>query len=184
MDSGGGLAPTFLLAGKTEDMPEIDLDKIGDVIERVVRSEGLELVGWELKGEGNSMLRITIDSDEGVTHEHCVAVNNQVGTILDVEDLVPNKYTLEITSPGLGRNLADRAAFDRHRGEVARVRAAEPIDGRSSFKGRIERVTPTGVTILDRHGRQHEIAYDQILAANVVQAPPRSIRRPETGGEQ
>ena len=166
-------------------MPEIDLEKIGDVIERVVDSEGLELVGWQLKGEGpKSMLRITIDSDEGVTHQHCVAVNNQVGTILDVEDLVPNSYTLEITSPGLGRNLADRAAFDRHRGEVARVRAAQPIDGRSSFKGRIERVTPTGVTILDRHGREHEIAYTQILAANVVQAPPRSTRRPETGGEQ
>ena len=166
-------------------MPEIDYEQIGDVIERVVRSEALELVGWELKGEGpKSMLRITIDSDEGVTHQHCVAVNNQVGTILDVEDLVPNSYTLEITSPGLGRNLADRAAFDRHRGEVARIRAAEPIDGRSSFKGRIERVTPTGVTLADRHGQEHEILYSQILAANVVQAPPRSTRRPESGGEQ
>jgi hypothetical protein len=45
-------------------------------------------------------------------------------------------------------------------------------------------VTPTGVTLADRHGQEHEISYNQILAANVVQAPPRSTRRPETGGEQ
>ena len=166
-------------------MPEIDFEKLGDVIERVVRSEALELVGWELKGEGpKSMLRVTIDSDEGVTHQHCVAVTREVGTILDVEDLIPSAYTLEVTSPGLGRNLADRAAFDRHKGEVARIRATEPIDGRQSFKGRIERVTPTGVTLADRHGQEHEILYNQIFAANVVSAPPRSSRRPETGGEQ
>jgi ribosome maturation factor RimP len=130
-------------------MPEVDFDKVGDAVERAVRSEGLELVAWALKGEGpKSLLRITIDRDEGVTHEDCVAVNNHVGTLLEVEDLIPFGYTLEITSPGLGKNLADRAAFDRHRGELARVRAGEPIEGRTSFKGRIERVTPTGVTLV------------------------------------
>lgn len=184
-DSRGGLAPTFLLVDEKETMAEIDFDKVGDIIDRVVRSQGLELVGWELKGEGpKSMLRITIDRDEGVTHDDCVAVNNEVGTILDVEDLIPNAYTLEITSPGLGKSLADRAAFDRHRGQVARIRVTEPIEGRSSFKGTIDRVTPTGVTLVDLHGNQHEIEYSQILAANTVQAPPRSNRRPVTGGQQ
>jgi ribosome maturation factor RimP len=166
-------------------MTGIDYEKIGDVIGRVATSEGLELVGWELKGEGKgSMLRIVIDSDQGVTHQDCVAVNNQVGTILDVDDLIPHKYTLEITSPGLGKNLADRAAFDRHRGEVARIRAKEPIEGRTSFKGRIDHVAPDAVTLVDLRGQQHRVPLDQILAANIVQSPVRGRRQTEDGGEQ
>ena len=165
-------------------MPEVDFDRIGDVIERAVRSEGLELVGWDLRGEGpNSLLRVTIDRDEGVTHEDCVAVNNYVGTVLEVEDLIPFAYTLEISSPGLGKALTDRAAFDRHRGEIARVRAGEPVDGRTSFKGRIEHVTPTAVTLVDARGQERQIEYRQIVAANIVQAP-RQTRRPVTGGQQ
>lgn len=166
-------------------MPGIDYEKVDDVIERVTRSEGLELVGWELKGEGpKSMLRITIDRDEGVTHEDCVAVNNQVGMIFEVEDLIPFAYTLEITSPGLGRDLGDQAAFDRHKGETARIRASEPVDGRTSFKGRIENVTPTGVTLVDARGQEHALLYSQIFAANIVQAHKRPNRRPVTGGQE
>ncbi len=165
-------------------MPEIDFDKLGDAVERAVRSEGLELVGWELRGDGpKSKLRVTIDRDEGVTHEDCVAVNNHVGTLIDVGDLIPYSYTLEISSPGLGKSLADRAAFDRHRGELARIRALEAIEGRTSFKGRIDRVTPTGVTVVDSHGQAHQIEYRQIVAANIIQAPARPNRRTETGGQ-
>jgi ribosome maturation factor RimP len=164
-------------------MSAVDYQKIGDAIERAVRAEGLELVSWELKGDGpKSMLRVTIDRDEGVTHDDCVAVNNHVGTLLEIEDMIPYGYTLEITSPGLGKALADRAAFDRHRGEVARVRASEPVEGRTSFKGRIERVTPVGVTLVDSAGRDHEIEYRQILAANIVHAP--RAKRPVTGGQE
>lgn len=165
-------------------MPEVDFEKLGDAIERAVRTEGLELVGWDLRGDGpNSLLRVTIDRDEGVTHDDCVAVTNHVGTLVDVEDLIPFHYTLEASSPGLGKGLADRAAFDRHRGETARLRASEPIEGRTSFKGRIERVTPTGVTLVDGKGVEHEFEYRQIVAANVVQAPKPRTKRPETGGQ-
>lgn len=165
-------------------MTGIDERKIADVIERVAQTEGLELVGWELKGDGSraSMLRITLDCDQGLTHEHCVAVNREVGTILDVEDLIPFHYTLEVTSPGLGKSLSGQPAFDRHRGEIVRVRVAEPFEGGPSIKGRVERVTPSQVIIVDRHGTEHTIPYTQILAANTVHAPGRANRRSETGG--
>lgn len=167
-------------------MTGIDETKIGNVIERVAHSEGLELVSWEFKGDGarSSMLRITLDRDEGLTHDDCVVVNNQVGTILDVEDLIPFHYTLEVTSPGLGKSLAGQPAFDRHRGDVVRIRRTEPVDGRVSLKGRIERVTPTSVAVVDRHGTEHIIPYTQILAANTVHAPGRGARRTEAGGTQ
>jgi ribosome maturation factor RimP len=165
-------------------MTGIDENKIADVIERVVQTEGLELVGWELKGDGSraSMLRITLDSDQGLTHEHCVAVNREVGTILDVEDLIPFHYTLEVTSPGLGKSLSGQPAFDRHRGEIVRIRVSEPFENGPSIKGRVERVTPSQVIVVDRHGTEHNIPYTQILAANTVHAPGRGNRRSEAGG--
>ena len=153
-------------------MPDIDLERIARVVERIVVSEGLEFVHWDLRGHGpKSLLRVTIDRPEGVTHEDCVAVNNQLGTVLDVEDLIPFGYTLEITSPGLGRSLAGRADFDRHRGEIARVRASSEISGRVSFKGEIGRVAPDEVTLIEADGQQFTIPYSKILAANLVQAP-------------
>ena len=167
-------------------MTEIDLDKVGDVIERVVASEeGLELVGWELKGEGpRAKLRVIIDRDEGITHEDCVTINNQVGTILDVEDLIPYRYTLEITSPGLGKSLDSSKDFQRYMGQVARVRASAPIDGRTSVKGLIKRVSPSSITLVDSRGTEFQISFPQILAANVVHAPASTRKRPEGGGEQ
>jgi ribosome maturation factor RimP len=181
----GGLAPTFLLAEKNLEMSQVEYEKVGSVIERVVAAEGLELVGWDLKGEGSkALLRITIDNEDGVTHEHCVAVNNQVGTILEVEDLIPFGYTLEITSPGLGKSLVGQPAFDRHRGETVRIRTASPIEDRNSFKGRIEKVTPTGVVLVDARGVEHQIQYSQMFAANIVHAPARAGRRSESGGQQ
>lgn len=162
-----------------------EYEKIGEVIVRVVDGLGLELVQWDLRGEGNrSMLRITIDKDEGVTHEDCVAVNREVGTILDVEDLIPFQYTLEITSPGLGKALNDRAAFQRHQGEVARVRASAPVDDRTSVKGQIVSVSPVSVTLEDLKGQQYEINFTQILAANIVHVPGRKRERSEAGGDR
>ena len=68
-------------------------------------------------------------------------------------------------------------------GGKRRIGASEPIEGRTSFKGKIERVTPTGVTLADARGHEHQIEFRQIVAANVVQAPKRTSRRPETGGQ-
>jgi ribosome maturation factor RimP len=160
-------------------MAELELEKIGRAVERVVAGEGLELVGWALRGQGpKSLLRVTIDRADGITHDDCVAVNNQLGTILDVEDLIPFGYTLEVTSPGLGKALSGRAGFDRHRGEVARVRAASEIDGRVSFKGQIARVTPDSVTLAEAGGREVTIPFSNIVAANLVQVPQKA----RTGG--
>jgi ribosome maturation factor RimP len=166
-------------------MAELELEKIARMIERVVVADGLEFVTWALKGQGpKALLRVTIDRPQGITHADCVAVTNHLGTLLDVEDVIPFKYTLEVTSPGLGRALSDRADFDRHRGEVARVRAASEISDRTSFKGEIARVTPDAVTLTEADGQQFTISYSNILAANLVQMPKSAQRRQSGGGEQ
>ena len=166
-------------------MADVELDRIGSVIERVTASEGLELVNWELKGHGggksSAFLRILIDRPEGITHQDCVAVDRQVSTAFDEGDLIPFGYTLEVSSPGLGRALTGQPDFDRHRGQVVRVCAKEPIEGRVSFKGLVDRVTPKEVTVVGS-GQEFTIPYSNILAANIVQVP-KGGRRAEVSEE-
>src|SRR5882672_11085263 len=95
------------------------LSKIEAIAERVARSEGIEIVEIELKGGGrNRFLRISIDKPEGVTHGDCESISQQVGTILDVEDVVPGgHYTLEVSSPGVERKLSKPQEFERFVGQ-------------------------------------------------------------------
>src|ERR1043166_9514942 len=90
-------------------MIELDRDAIDKIIERVAAREGLEVVHWEAVGPRNNfVLRIYIDKPNGVTHHDCEVVCYQVGTLLDVEDVIPNRYILEVSSPGIERGQIGR----------------------------------------------------------------------------
>ena len=96
-----GVSPTFLLWGF---FVGVELDRIRKVVEDVVEAEAYELVDLELKGAGkHRVLRIFIDRENGISHEDCKLISEQVGTVLDVEDPIPFAYTLEVSSPGLDR---------------------------------------------------------------------------------
>src|SRR5271157_3298790 len=97
--------------------------KIEEIAQRVAQPEGLELVEVEVKGGGNSrFVRISIDKPEGVTHADCELVSHQVGTILDVEDVVPGgRYTLEVSSPGVERKLTRPRDFERFQGKKIKL---------------------------------------------------------------
>ena len=87
----------------------VEIDKVHEIAERVAASSGLEVVEVELRGGGKArMLRIFIDKPDGVTHEDCANFSREVGTILDVEDVISGSYTLEVSSPGLDRKLIRR----------------------------------------------------------------------------
>src|ERR1700690_3637502 len=90
-------------------------EKIQQIAERVGSSAGLEIVDVQLLGGGGSrLLRIFIDKPEGVSHADCEFISQHVGTILDVEDVVPgSKYTLEVSSPGVERKLTRPQEFER-----------------------------------------------------------------------
>src|SRR5438045_9582277 len=103
-------------------MREAVASKIEEVAQRVAQSEGLELVEVEVKGGGNSrFVRIAIDKPEGVTHGDCELVSQQVGTIHDVDDVVPGHYTLEASSPGVERKLLNAQDYERFQGRHARL---------------------------------------------------------------
>jgi ribosome maturation factor RimP len=149
-------------------MTEFDREAISRIIERVAAREELELVHWETVGPRNSfVLRIYIDKPGGVSHSDCEAVSNQVGTLLDVEDLIPNRYILEVSSPGLERGLYKRADFERFAGRRIKLRTSEPLDGQRNFRGKLVGLAGDNVRI-DADGRgQIEIPYEKVVKANI-----------------
>ena len=117
-------------------MREVVASKIEEIAQRVAQSEGLELVEVEVKGGGNArFVRISIDKPEGVTHADCELVSQQVGTILDVEDMVPGRYTLEVSSPGVERKLLKPQDYQRFQGKKAKITLREPWKAAAPGKG-------------------------------------------------
>ena len=119
-------------------MLEADLEKITEMAQRVVVSEGLTLVDVQLKGgRGSQLLRVYIDKAEGISHADCQLVSEQLGAMLDVEDLFPGSYTLEVSSPGLDRKLVKPSDFAHFAGRKARVVVREPVDNQKVLEGRL-----------------------------------------------
>jgi ribosome maturation factor RimP len=128
-----------------------ELDQVREIVERVATGSGLEVVEVELRGAGKArMLRIVIDkihrpaangdsTPGGVTHEDCANLSREVGTILDVEDLIPgNSYLLEVSSPGLDRKLVRAADYERFAGSRVKLKTRTPVNGNQHFEGRLQ----------------------------------------------
>jgi ribosome maturation factor RimP len=115
-------------------------DQVREIAERVAASSGLEVVNVELRGGGKArMLRIVIDKPAGVTHEDCANLSREVSTILDVEDVVPgSSYLLEVSSPGLDRDLFRPADYERFTGSLVKLTTRQPVNGNRHFEGRLE----------------------------------------------
>jgi len=119
-------------------MRDDDLQKITEMAQRVAVSEGLTLVDVELKGSGGSrLLRVYIDKPEGVSHADCELVSEQLSATLDVEDPFQGPYTLEVSSPGLDRELVKASDFAHFAGRKARVVVREPVDHQKVLEGRL-----------------------------------------------
>lgn len=113
----------------------MNLERIREAAERVARSEGLEVVDVEWKVGRQRFLRVYIDKPEGVSHNDCQVVSEQLSVILDVEDLVPGPgYTLEISSPGMDRELRKPADYERFVGRLAKIWTAEPVELKAGGK--------------------------------------------------
>ena len=116
----------------------VDLEKIREMTERVATSEGLHLVDVELKGgNSNALLRVYIDKPGGVSHADCALVSEQLSAMLDVEDLFPGRYVLEVSSPGLDRKLTKPSDFTYFAGRKARLVLKEAMGEQKVWEGRL-----------------------------------------------
>jgi ribosome maturation factor RimP len=112
------------------------LEDLRETVEPVLESEGLELIELEYRKEGRGwVLRIFMDKPGGVTLDDCAEMSRQLGDIVDVEELIPHAYTLEVSSPGLDRPLKTEKDFSRSLGKLIQLSTNVSLEGRTFFKG-------------------------------------------------
>ena len=151
------------------------IDQLRPIIERVSAGYGLDLFDVQFRREaGGMVLRVRIDrpgaaasAEESVSVEDCARVSRDLSAILDVEDIVPTSYTLEVSSPGLDRPLRNGADYGRFAGRRAKIVVREPVDGQSFFKGRLGGVDHDAVLIDTDDGRRHRVPLGVIARANL-----------------
>ena len=147
----------------------VDLEIIREMAERVATSEGLHLVDVELKGgNSNQLLRVFIDKPGGVSHADCALVSEQLSAMLDVEDIFPGRYVLEVSSPGLDRKLTRPSDYTYFVGRRARVVLKEATGEQKVLEGRLAGFENGRVRLdLGEHGLQ-ELDLNNIRKAQLV----------------
>ena len=173
----------------------MDLEKIRDAAERVARSEGLEIVDVEWKVGKQRFLRVYIDKVPGgpdrvganisgdtegagvsdpypkISHADCQRVSQQLSVILDVEELIPGPgYILEVSSPGMDRELRKPADFERFKGRAAKISTTEPVGDAKFFEGRLAGFADGKVRmeLKGKEARTVELPLEAIRKANLV----------------
>ena len=151
------------------------VEQVRTVAARVAADYGLEIFDVQFRREAPGMvLRVQIDrpgpaasAEESVSVDDCAKVSRDLSAILDVEDVVPIAYTLEVSSPGLDRPLRQLDDYRRFAGRRAKVVVRGLIDGQGFFKGTLRGVDGRDVLIDGEDGRSHRVPVDAITRANL-----------------
>jgi len=145
------------------------IEKVQEIVERVAADAALEVVDVQLLGGGGSrLLRIFIDKPEGVTHADCEYISLHVGTILDVEDIIPGgRYTLEVSSPGLERKLARPREFERFVGRKVKVVLRQPVENQRTWVGALRNFAEGIITLEPSPGKSIQFPLELVERANL-----------------
>lgn len=142
--------------------------RVTDLIRAAVEEQAFELVHVEYQARtGSPVLRVYVDRPGGITLDDCAELSRRIGVLLDVEDLIPNQYLLEVSSPGIERPLFSERDYRRFRGREVRLTTVEKVENRRNFKGVIVDVGD-GIVRLNCEGRLYEIPISGIKRGNLV----------------
>lgn len=157
------------------------VERVQEAARRVAESAGLDIFDVQFRREATGMvLRVRIDrpgasatAEESVSVEDCARISRDLSAILDVEDVVPVAYTLEVSSPGLDRPLLRLDDYRRFSGRRAKVVMRERVDGQGFFKGRLGGVAggsrpDAAMVVIDTDdGVRHQVPFGVIARANL-----------------
>jgi ribosome maturation factor RimP len=125
-------------------------ENVEQQVQRIVESEGLELVHIDYRRQGRAfLLRIDIDKEGGVTVEDCSLISQQVSTWLDVEDPIPGEFELQVSSPGLDRKFYKPSDYEKFLGRLVRVKTAKAIRGLHVIVGKLKAFDGATVVVTD-----------------------------------
>ncbi|MBX3182471.1 MAG: ribosome maturation factor RimP [Polyangiaceae bacterium] len=177
-----------------EKLTGLDRDALLALIEPVLRAHGVQPVElvWAGRG-GDSVLSITLErpesrvSGEGITLDLCSEVSRDLSAALDVTDVIPGRYRLEVGSPGVERRLYQPADYARFTGQQAKLKLREPIEGQYTHRGALRGLDEAGNVLLHADAGELVIELSNIQSAHLVldwQAakPGRSVAEPQAKG--
>jgi ribosome maturation factor RimP len=155
--------------------PSEVIERVRALAAQVAGSHGLVIFDVQFRRESSGLvLRIRLDrpgpsdtADDSVSIEDCERVSRDLGTLLDVEGVVADAYTLEVSSPGLDRPLRDIDDYRRFLGRRAKLVMRVAVDGQKYFKGRLGGIERENVLIDGDDGRRHSVPIDVITRANL-----------------
>lgn len=149
-------------------MSEFIVTKVQEFTESLLPSMGLELVEVQFRQENQGwVLRVFIDGPKGISLDQCTKVSRELSDFLDVEDLIAQAYTLEVSSPGLERPLRTAADFKRFSGKKARIKLRDVVAEQKVFVGLIGRSDDEGVELLLEDGTSKHFLMEQIRKARL-----------------
>ncbi|WP_282339622.1 MULTISPECIES: ribosome maturation factor RimP [Pseudomonas] len=144
------------------------LEQLQAMLAPVVEALGYQCWGVEFISQGkHSLLRVYIDSADGILVEDCEKVSRQISGVLDVEDPIASEYTLEVSSPGMDRPLFTLEQFAAHAGEQVKIKLRSPFEGRRNFQGILRGTEEQDVVVLvDDH--EYLLPIDSVDKANII----------------
>lgn len=157
-------------------MPPADvIERVRAIAGRIAASYGLEVFDVQFRREASGMvLRVQIDrpgpaatAEDSVSVDDCATVSRDLSAALDVDDVVPTAYVLEVSSPGLDRPLKRAGDYERFAGRRAKLVMKQPVDGQGYFKGLLRGVEDGDVLIEAEDKRTHRVPLDWITRANL-----------------
>ncbi len=146
-----------------------ETDRVVSVIEPALAAMGYEIVLVRILSHPRRTLQITIDRTDGaiVTVDDCTDASRAISALLDVEDVVPGSYDLELSSPGIDRPLTRPKDFERYAGQVARIEVDPAVEGRKRFRGNLLGIRGDAVRI-DVDADEYAIPFGSIERAKLV----------------
>ncbi|MCS6957627.1 MAG: ribosome maturation factor RimP [Aquificaceae bacterium] len=143
-------------------------EKARMLVEPIVKSMGYKLFDVEFRSERGWVLRIILDKEGGITIGDCEEVSKRVSALLDVEDIIPVSYMLEVSSPGLTRELTKPSHFEFFQGRLVRLIMREAVEGKRELKGYIESLKEGILQLREKDtGKEYHIPLSLIARANL-----------------
>lgn len=129
------------------------VDRIREISEIYIKDHGIELIDITFKREGPAglVLRVIVDTDEGIKVGECADLNNFLSEVLDRENVIEDRYTIEVSSPGLDRPIKTDRDFERSMGKSLEFTTFEAIDGRKTHEGVLVGMDKDNV-VIERQG--------------------------------
>lgn len=146
---------------------DILLQNLNKLIEPIVVNLGYELYYIEyIKEDGENYLRIYIDKNDGITLEDCEKVSRPVSDMLDIEDPIPDSYFLEVSSPGMFRQLFNDAHLARYKDSMIAINLKSAIEGKKTIKGNLLNFDDNNIYI-SVENNELQIPREKIKAINL-----------------